>query len=357
MAGEMTFARLDEVCIAEQATMRQAVEAIDAGGVEIALVVGPDRELIGTVDDSDVRRALLRGAELDDDVSPIISRTPIVAAPSASRETLLGLMVDHGVEQIPIVQDRTLLDLAFIRDLVLAERSEEPVVVMAGGQGLRLRPLTEDTPKPMLPVGDRPLLETVLDQVRHAGFRRVFMAVNYRAEVIEHHFGDGGAHGLSITYFQEPRQLGTAGALRLMDEHIDRPFLVVNADLLTNVNLASLMRFHCEEQNAVTVGVRKYCLEVPYGVVDLDSTRVTRLREKPMLDFYVNAGVYAVNPEVVSLMPQSREQFGMTDLIDTALSEGRRVGGFPIREFWLDIGQFADYERAHDDHATHFAAR
>lgn len=357
MSADMAFPRLDQVCVPEEATIRQAIEAIDAGAVEIALVVGSCRKLVGAVSDGDVRRALLSGVDLDDPVAPIVSRTPVVAAPEASRETLLKLMIERGVEQIPLVRDGVLVDLAFIRDLVLPEPSDEPVVIMAGGQGARLRPLTEDTPKPMLPVGDRPLLETILDHVRQAGFRRVFMAVNYRAEVIERHFGDGNSHGVDITYFHEPRQLGTAGALKLMDEDIDRPFLVINADLLTNVSLSSLMRFHVEEGNVVTVGVRKYCLEVPYGVVDLDSTRVERLREKPTLDFYVNAGLYAVNPEAISLLPADWEQFGMTDVIDAAIASKRRVGGFPIREFWLDIGQFADYERANDDHATHFAAR
>jgi dTDP-glucose pyrophosphorylase len=357
MTADMTFPRLEKVCVPEEATTRQAIEAIDAGAVEIALVVGPGRELIGTVSDGDVRRALLGGMELDDPVSPIVSRTPVVAAPGTSREVLLRLMIEHGIEQVPLVNDGVLVDLAFIRDLVLPETSEEPVVIMAGGQGARLRPLTDDTPKPMLPVGDRPLLETILDQIRQAGFRRVFMAVNYRAEVIEEHFGDGNAHGVEITYLREPRQLGTAGALKLVDEDIDRPFLVINADLLTNVSLSSLMRFHSDESNIVTIGVRKYCLQVPYGVVDLDSTRVERMREKPTLDFYVNAGLYAVNPEAVALLPTDREQFDMTDVVDAAIASGRRVGGFPIREFWLDIGQFSDYERANDDHATHFAAR
>jgi dTDP-glucose pyrophosphorylase len=357
MSADMAFPRLEQVCVPEEATIRQAIEAIDAGAVEIALVVDPCRRLVGTVSDGDVRRALLGGVELDDPVAPMVSRTPVVAVPEASREVLLRLMIDHGVEQIPLVRDGVLVDLAFIRDLVLPEPSDEPVVIMAGGQGARLRPLTEDTPKPMLPVGDRPLLETILDQVRQAGFRRVFMAVNYRAEIIERHFGDGNSHGVDITYFHEQRQLGTAGALKLMGEDIDRPFLVMNADLLTNVSLSSLMRFHVEESNVLTVGVRKYCLEVPYGVVDLDSTRVERLREKPTLDFYVNAGLYAVNPEAIALLPPDWEQFGMTDVVEAAIANGRRVGGFPIREFWLDIGQFADYERANDDHATHFAAR
>ncbi len=357
MTADMVFPRLDKVCIPETATTREAIEAIDAGGVEIALVVGPGRALIGTVSDGDVRRALLRGSELEDAVAPIVSRAPVKAAPGTSRESLLRLMIEHGIEQIPLVNNGVLVDLAFIRDLALPETSDEPVVVMAGGQGVRLRPLTEDTPKPMLPVGDRPLLETILDQISQAGFRRVFMAVNYRAEVIEQHFGDGNAHGVEITYFHEQRQLGTGGALRLMDEHIDRPFLVINADLLTNVSLSSLMHFHNEEGNTVTVGVRKYCLQVPYGVVELDGTRVERLSEKPAFDFYVNAGLYAVDPAAVALLPADQERFEMTDLIEATAASGKRVGGFPIREFWLDIGQLADYERANEDHATHFAAR
>ena len=357
MTADMAFPRLDKVCIPEAATTREAIEAIDAGGVEIALVVGPGRELIGTVSDGDVRRALLCGTELEDPVAPIVSRSPVQAVPGTSRDSLLRLMVEHGIEQVPLVEDGVLVDLSFIRDLVLPETSEDPVVVMAGGQGVRLRPLTEETPKPMLPVGDRPLLETVLDQISQAGFRRVFMAVNYRAEVIQQHFGNGNAHGLEITYIHEPRQLGTGGALRLIDEHIDRPFLVVNADLLTNVSLSSLMRFHNEDGNTVTVGVRKYCLELPYGVVELGGTRVERLSEKPTFDFYVNAGVYAVDPAAVALLPPDQDRFEMTDLVDATIASGKRVGGFPVREFWLDIGQLADYERANEDHATHFAAR
>jgi NDP-sugar pyrophosphorylase family protein len=222
---------------------------------------------------------------------------------------------------------------------------------------MRLRPLTEDTPKPMLPVGDRPLLDTVVSQIRDAGFRRLYMSVNYRADVIEEHFGDGSAHGVDIDYVHEPHALGSAGALQLVREELDRPFLVLNADLLTKVNLSSLMRFHREEGNLVTVGVRQYRLEVPYGVVDFDGTAVTGLQEKPGLSFFVNAGIYAVDPGAVDLLPPTLSEVNMTDIIDAALAGGHRVGGFPIREYWLDIGQLSDYERSQHDHATVFARR
>jgi dTDP-glucose pyrophosphorylase len=346
--------RFTNILIAEGATVRDAIEAIDAGAVEIALAVGDDRRLLGTVSDGDVRRALLRGTQLDDPVAPIIHREPITATQGARPDLLLRLMAEHSIEQIPLLDaDEHAVDVASIRELV-ARPSDTPAVIMAGGQGLRLRPLTDEMPKPMLPVGGRPLLETIVEQVRDAGFEKLFVAVNYRADVIEEHFGDGRRHGVDIEYVREDQQLGSAGALRLMRGKLDRPFLVMNADLLTRVNLSSLMRFHEQEGNLVTVGVRQYQLQVPYGVVEVTGTEVTALREKPSLSFFVNAGIYAASPEAVSLLPSDRDEVHMTDVVDAALAAGRRVGSFPVREFWLDIGQLSDYERAHGDHETHF---
>jgi NDP-sugar pyrophosphorylase family protein len=271
-------------------------------------------------------------------------------------------MADHGVDQVPLLEEHRVVDVACLRDLLVAADettsvADHPVVLMAGGAGTRLRPLTEKTPKPMLTVGDRPLLETVLSQIREAGFSRVLIAVNYRAEAIEQHFGDGSSFGVDIGYLHEDHPLGTAGALRLAATELDRPFVVMNADLLTNVKLAALMRFHREEENIVTVGVRQYALDLPYGVIEMNGTRLQSLREKPRLSFFVNAGLYAVDPAAVSLMPNLPDRFDMTNLVEAALAFGARVGGFPIREYWLDVGQLADYDRTHGDHATYFSAR
>jgi dTDP-glucose pyrophosphorylase len=347
--------RFRNLLITEEATVRDCIEAIDGGAIEIALVTDDRERLLGTVTDGDIRRALLRGSELDGPVAPIIHRNPISAPVGTPTEDLLAVMTQRGIEQVPLLDGERLVDVAFIRDLVSRRPGDEPVLLMAGGQGLRLRPLTEDTPKPMLQVGDRPLLETIVSQVREAGFQKIFMAVNYRAEVIEDHFGDGTDHGVDIEYVHEPHQLGSAGALQLLREQLDRPFLVMNADLLTRVNLASLMRFHLEEKNLVTIGVRQYRLQVPYGVVDIEDTRVLGLREKPAIDWFVNAGIYAASPEAIDLLPTELTEVNMTDIIDSALTRDARVGSFPIREFWLDIGQLADYERAHSDHLTHFS--
>lgn len=342
------------------ATIRATIESIDAAGIEIALVIDDGRRLIGTVTDGDVRRALLRGATLGDRVDGIVTRDPVTAPAGTSLPSLLALMKARGVDQVPLLRDGHVVDVAFLRDLAGANEEPleagHPVVLMAGGRGTRLRPLTENIPKPMLPVGDRPLLERVVDQVREAGFSRVFIAVNYRAEVIEEHFGDGSRLGVQIGYLREDEPLGSAGALRLAGSELDRPFVVMNADLVTNVSLPALMRFHEQEGNVVTVGVRQYALELPYGIAELDGTRIVSIDEKPTHSFFVNAGIYAVDPAAVRLMDDREGRFDMTDVITRAIDAGLRVGGFPIREYWIDIGQLSDYERAENDHVTVFSS-
>jgi dTDP-glucose pyrophosphorylase len=346
-----------KLLLRSDATVRDAFVAIDAGAIEIALVVDEERRLVGTVTDGDVRRALLGGLELGDSLERVLHRDPITAPADTPVRTLLSLMTRHKIHQVPLVDDDgRVIDVAFVRDLV-EQPPDTPVVVMAGGEGRRLRPLTEQTPKPMLPVGDRPLLETVLGQVRDAGFGKVLIAVNYRAEMIEDYFGDGAELGLDIGYVREPRSLGSAGALTLVRDELDAPFIVINADLLTNVNLGALLSFHRDDRNLVTIGVRRFELEVPYGVVTLDATaQVKALQEKPTFGFFVNAGVYAVDPRAVALMPEGLARFNMTDLVETALRCGDRVGGFPVREYWLDIGHLSDYHRADADHATYFSS-
>jgi dTDP-glucose pyrophosphorylase len=359
-ATRMDPAKLQRILLAPGSTLRAAIEGIDAGAIEIALVVDPRGRLLGTVTDGDVRRALLKGAQLEDAIDSIVHYDPVTAHIGVEDGVLLRLMAEASIDQVPLLDDERVVDVAFLRHLVAASGdrqtwSDSPVVLMAGGMGTRLRPLTDKTPKPMLPVGDRPLLETLLDQVGEAGFSRVLIAVNHQAEVIERHFGDGSRFGVQVAYLNETSPLGSAGALRLAASELDRPFIVMNADLLTNVKLSALMRFHCEEANVVTVGVRQYALDLPYGVVDMAGTRVLSVREKPRLSFFVNAGLYAVDPSAVSLISQMPDRFDMTDLIDAALGADARVGGFPVREYWLDVGQLADYDRAHEDHATYFS--
>jgi dTDP-glucose pyrophosphorylase len=349
--------RFEQILVKPGATVREAITSIDAGAIEIALVVDERRRLIGTVTDGDVRRALLAGTTLDDPIDAIVHTDPLTAPEGSDPASLLQLMTAEGIEQVPLMRDTEVVDIAFMRDLLTGAGREggHPVVLMAGGRGSRLHPLTESTPKPMLPVGDRPLLERLITQVHDAGFSRVLIAVNYQADVIEKHLGDGSEFGVEIGYLRENEPLGSAGALKLAGAELDRPFVVMNADLVTNVNLSALLGFHRDEANAITVGVRQYALEVPYGVVTLEGTRITSLAEKPTQSFFVNAGIYAVDPQVVALAIKGGEdRFDMTDVIDAALDAGMRVGGFAVREHWIDIGQLADYERAESEHTTVF---
>jgi dTDP-glucose pyrophosphorylase/CBS domain-containing protein len=347
-------ARFERILVPVDATVRHVIEAIDHGAVEIALAVDVDRRLLGTITDGDVRRALLTGTKLDDPITDVIHHGATTAPMGTAAGELLTMMTERAIEQVPLMDGDRVAGLVTLRELVGSAPDQGPVVIMAGGEGHRLRPLTDDTPKPMLKVGDRPLLEQVVQQIREAGFQKVMIAVNYRHEVIEEHFGDGSAFGVDIGYIHERERLGSAGALGLVRDELDRPFIVLNADLLTKVNLGALARFHSEQGNALTVGVRQCVIEVPYGVVELEGLAVSRLTEKPSLEFFVNAGIYAVSPDAVKLMPAEVREFNMTDLIDAALAAGARVGSFPIREYWLDIGQLADYERAEGDHATYF---
>jgi NDP-sugar pyrophosphorylase family protein len=221
---------------------------------------------------------------------------------------------------------------------------------MAGGEGQRLRPLTENTPKPMLPIGGKPLMELIVAQLRDVGIRKINIATHYQAEKIIDHFGAGEGFGVDISYVREESPLGTGGALGL----IDRPkesVLVINGDILTDIDFRTMHAFHIDNKAQMTVAVRQYEVQVPYGVIDCEGSRLTGLREKPKLSFFVNAGIYLLEPDVYNYIPVN-QRFNMTDLVDLLLAAGKTVVAFPVREYWLDIGQRADYERAQADSAN-----
>lgn len=348
----MDSTRLEKIFVGPASTIREVIRAIDDGKAHLAVVVDEERRLIGTITDGDVRRALLQGIDLDEPATPIVHRNAVTAGPDASPEDVRALMNATGVEQVPIVDGGRVTEVVLLRDFAEGEGALPHMVIVAGGEGRRLRPLTESVPKPMLDVGGRPLLETVLEQVRDAGFSKAFLLVNYGADEIERHFGTGEEVGIDLRYVRETEPLGSAGGLSLVRGELDRPFIVINADLLTNVDFHALLAFHRDEANAVTVGVKQFVLEVPYGVVELEGTQIREVREKPELRFFVNAGIYALDPATIEYLPEPGGQFHMTHLIDRALAAGARVGSFPVHEYWLDIGQMSDYERANDDHAT-----
>ena len=331
-----------------RATLREVIAVIDRGAAQIALVTDSDC-LIGIVTDGDVRRGLLRGESLDAPVTNIMRRDFRSLPANATAADALVLMQREALHQIPALDETgKVVHLFLLEDLIKQQRLPSSVVIMAGGEGKRLRPLTHDCPKPMLRVSGKPLLEIILKQCIDAGFENFYFAVNFLKEQIQAHFEDGSAWGVRIQYLEEDRPLGTAGALSLLPQNPDHPLLVLNGDVLTRVDYTHLLRFHADHQSAATLCVREHNTQIPYGVVRMDDVKVVALEEKPVLTHYVNAGIYLLSPDVLDLVPKD-EFFDMPQLLEKAAQQGHSVSAFPIHEYWLDIGHPETLTRAHGE--------
>jgi len=351
------MADLANLTVSPKATMREVMECIDRSGKGIVLVLDGSNRLIGTVTDGDLRRAVLAGVNVDHPVDEVLAyrRTLLGTAQTAPVGTpddaLLHMMNETGMRQIPLTDSESrVVDVAFLNELVKEYEFPLRAVVMAGGFGTRLRPLTDDLPKPMLPVGSKPLLELILNQLRDAGIKHVNVATHYRADLIADHFKDGQDFGLDIRYVREDQPLGTAGALGLLEES-DDPLVVINGDILTRVDFRAMHSFHREHGADLTIGVRQYEFRVPYGVVNTDGVVVTGISEKPVLRQFINAGIYLLDPSVSRLVP-NRQRYDLPELIERLLAGNRRVVSFPIREYWLDIGRADHYDQAQADVAA-----
>lgn len=338
-----------EVLIPRNTTIREAIHAIDRGCLQVALVVDQHQRLEGIVTDGDVRRGLLNGVSLDSPVNQIMNLSPITAAAEDRVERIVTMMKVKQLRHIPIVDDQgVVLGLQVLDQLVHPAPKDNWVILMAGGLGSRLAPLTNDCPKPLLNVGGRPILETIVESFVEHGFRRIFIAVNYMAEMIENHFGNGEAWGAEIYFLREKEKLGTAGALSLLPERPEKPFLVMNGDILTKVNFQQLLDFHEEHHAEATTCVRDYHFQVPFGVVKQQNGRLIDIQEKPSQHVLVNAGIYVLNPGVLDHIPRNRP-LDMPDLLKQCMANQGPVCAFPIREYWMDIGKMDDFIRANSD--------
>lgn len=329
-----------------EASIHEAIAAIDRGGRQIAMVVDAGGRLVATVTDGDVRRGLLRGVGLDAPVTEIMQGHPVSARQADGREAAIGLMRRKQLHHMPIVDaDGRLCDLLWIDNLAGVAHHDTRVVLMAGGLGMRLRPLTEKVPKPMLPVGGRPILEHILSNFLEQGFSRFTISLNYRGEMVREHFGDGRKLGAEIDYVEEPDRLGTAGALSMLPERPDAPFIVMNGDLLTAMRFDALMRFHGEVGATATMCARDYSIQVPYGVICMEGTRLVGIEEKPVHTHFVNAGIYVLSPEALDLI-EPGQPLDMPVLFERIIAGNGTPSVFPVREFWMDIGRMEDLERA-----------
>lgn len=344
------LARHPRVAMGAEAPLSRAMRAMTECEVGLVLVVDASRRLKGVVADIDIRRALLAGAGLDAPVSKAMNRRPVVARADWPRERISELFRRTGRSNIPLVDGRgRLVELANIHDYaVLPRRFPNRVVVAAGGEGRRLLPLTARTPKPMLKIAGKPILEHILEQLAAAGFVHVYFTVNYLAGKIRSHFGDGSRWGVQLRYLSETRPLGNAGALTLLPEAPEDPVLFLNGDVLTKANYSALLDFHKAEKAAATLCVKRHEVQIPYGVVRLDGRRLGGLVEKPTERFLVNAGIYVLEPSALALLPKGR-RCDMTELLERLKRRRAPVACFPVEEYWLDVGDPRQFARAADE--------
>lgn len=331
------------------ATLRDAIAAIDQGARQIALVVDETGFLVATVTDGDIRRGLLRGLGLDAPVAEVMNRNPITVRAADGLDIARRIMRSHSLHHVPIIDgEGRLLDLAWADELSGLAQRDTQVILMAGGLGQRLRPLTETVPKPMLAIGGRPILEHIIRSFVDQGFVKFTISLNYLGDKIRNHFGDGERFGAQIDYIQERKRMGTAGSLSLLSRKPQGPFLVMNGDLLTQVRFDALLEFHNETGAVATLCARSFEMQVPYGVVDADGPYLRCIQEKPIHKHFVNAGMYVLSPDALSgLLPG--EHLDMPELFQRLTASGAKASVFPLREDWVDIGRLEDLERARSE--------
>ena len=336
-------------------TMEKAVEVLEKNRlIGIGLVIDKDKRLVGTVTDGDIRRAIIKHCGMDTPVAQLMNHQPAVVKAGDSQEKSLLLMAKNFIARLPVVDDAGVIVGLLSKDTVpMSSNYDNSVLLMAGGFGRRLHPLTKDTPKPLLKVAEKPILEAIVDQLAQQGFNKLFMSLHYRAEMVRDYFGDGSDWNVTIQYLEEDAPLGTAGALGLIHSNTSvYPVVVINGDLMTRLNYGRLLEFHKEQGGLATLCVKEYEHQIPYGVVEVEQGQVSLIDEKPSYKCFVNAGIYVLDEAVVRAVDKNRP-LAMTDLLSGLVGEGGQVNVYPIHEYWLDIGRLSEYGRANKDVELH----
>ena len=354
--------------VSPQHTILQALEVINSSAMQVALVVDDEKTLLGTVTDGDVRRGLLSNISMSSSVVDIMNKNPTRVVQGTDLEKILEIMALRKIHQMPVLnEDGQVVALYLLDDLLEQKQASDAahkpvytgknqnahVMLMVGGEGRRLQPLTNDLPKPMISVGGKPLLETIIGNFVSQGYCDFSLSVNYKADIIRDHFRDGSEFGANISYVLETQKMGTAGSLSLLEQRPDTPIIVMNGDLLTNIDFRSVVDFHCQNRSLATMCVREYKHEIPYGIVQNQGTKLDSVVEKPTQTHFVNAGIYVLEPKAIDLVPE-REYFDMPDLFSAINEAGGEASVFPIHEYWMDIGRMEDLEKAREEYASVF---
>jgi len=336
-----------KIILKQTDTMQKAIEVLNTEALQIALVVNDAGELVGIITDGDIRRGLVEHFRLDTPVSDFMFTMPTFSSVSETKGEILEKMNRLGIMQIPIVDHNNLIvGLETLQHLLEKKRFNNPVFLMAGGFGTRLQPLTDHTPKPLLTVGNKPILETILEQFIETGFHNFYISTHYKAEMVREHFGDGGNWGVTINYVHENEPLGTAGALGLLPDDLpDLPIVMMNGDVLTKIDFSGLLKFHIESGGEATMCVREYDFQVPYGVIAAHEHKVTSIVEKPIHKFFVNAGIYVLSPRLICKV-DGNSYLDMPHMLQEHIDVDGQVNMFPVHEYWLDIGQMDQFQQA-----------
>ena len=337
----------ERILVSPECIVKEALKKIDLYGSKFVVIVDEKNVLIGTLTDGDIRRGLISEKTIYDSVKLFMNTQPITASIKDSQNAIINLMRNERILQIPIIDEhRKVVGIKLMDEFIHHEKKDNWVLIMAGGLGSRLGELTRNTPKPMLWVAKKPILEIIIENFVNQGFRNFYISVNYLAHVIEDYFGCGEKFGVHIEYLRERDRLGTAGSLSLIPPgNLTAPIIVTNGDLISDAVFSDILDFHNEGGFAATIGLTEYMHQVPYGVVSVNDSVVTGIHEKPTSMYPVSAGINVISPGMLSLVPQNN-YFDMPDFFQKLLSEGKKIGAYRINGYWRDIGLVGDYHLA-----------
>ena len=337
--------KIEKVKILPDSSIKQALKTLSKSSLQILLVVNKKGILLGTLNDGDIRRGFLKGLNINSSIKSIYFKRPTIAKKNDNKNKLLKIALSKKIYQIPVVDNKhKAIGIYIIDELITSKNKSNLVVIMAGGKGMRLRPLTKNIPKPMLKVGNKPILQNLIEKFRENGYENFILSVNYKSKIIKDYFGDGTELGVSIKYIEEKIRMGTAGSLSLLKTKLNEPFFVINGDLMINLDFKKMMDFHCENNSIATMCVRQHSINSSYGVVNLKNENIVSIEEKPKQKYFINAGIYILDPKCTSIIP--KKFYDMPTLFNKIIAKKYKAISFPLNEKWIDIGKRDDYQLA-----------
>ena len=344
---------IKKITVTPNQTIKDALKIISSGEIQVAIVINKNRKLLGTLTDGDIRRGLLNGLDINSSIEKIYFKKSITINKKISKEKILKIAITNKINQIPVIDNKgRLIDVKVLKELINSREQLNKVVIMAGGKGTRLWPLTKKIPKPMLKVGDKPILQTIIEKFKESGYVNFIICVNYKSSIITNYFGNGSKFDVKIEYVKEKKKMGTAGALSLIKADIREPFFVINGDLLVNLNFRKLLDFHNEQKSDATMCVSEYNINSQFGELKINKGKILSINEKPKHKFFINTGIYLLDSNCLKLVP--KKFYDMTTFFKKIINNNFKVNSFPLGEYWLDIGRLNDFKKLNEEHQDKF---